>query len=636
MRYSIIIVLLFCFIEHINAQNNQLLIKVCDKKNHEILPLSSIYNHNLRVGTISDEEGKAKITFNTKNDSISISYLGYKKKVIQLFQLTTDTIFLEPYEFELSTVTISAIDYNSILNELMQIINTSKKQGRYIKGKSSFLIQSFVNNNPLERQESIGNFECELGALKQYDLLMGRFGQSKKFSFYTFSAKNIIKRINLFDFNENFPEIITQCNKRKIKKTYILNKSKNGKHTTIDFTSKNGKQFSGKISYDEDSKQIIYFEGHISSPDQIKLLSIITKTEIKIDSLSFLMSFSQNPYQLNHIKVWYNVPIRKENILFNIQSNILFLVNETNNLYDIPYWKGIGSINLTNYQKITSQYFDKNIWNSGFLFNDSKSVQSSYNYFKENGLVMNFDKHSNHSQLNYFFIQDTDYTPILFDDLNSDSTLFGLSSEKIKDVNQRVYQSDLSHFSIYYLLEKVFDSTSNQYVFSTKTMFDKYHSYYFLNKNLLSLLTINLYLDVFRKNNIELNHKLKTITDQKIAIQWVNKYYKSSNLEAEMLFHDLNDQNNIERLIEKNERIEHALQKDNLKNIITSSNLSIFFSNTPNFINTLFQIAKSYDNKCYHDNAFYLYEYMLQNNDKKLDEKTKNFITKRVHKLQKK
>ncbi len=541
-----------------------LLIKICDKKTHEILPLSTVYNYNLKTGTISDDEGNAKIIFKTKNDRIQISYLGYKKKVIQLSQLTTDTVFLQPYQFELSPVTISAIDYNSILNELIEIINISKKQDDYTKGKSSFLVQSFVNNKPLERQESIGNFEYGSGALKQYDLLMGRFGQSKRFSFYTFSAKNIIQRINLFDFNENFPEIITQCNKRKIRKTYNLNKSKKGEHATISFTSKNGEQFSGKISYNENTKQIIHFEAHISDPNQIKLLSIITKKEIKMSNLSFLISFNQHPYLLNHIKVWYDIPIQKDNYLFNIQSDILFLVNERDDTYNIPYWKGVENFNLTNYQKITSQYFDKNIWNDNFLFNESKRINASYNYFKENGLVMNFDKHSNHNQL------------------NDDYTFFGVSPEEIKDVNQSIYQSELYQLSIYYLLEKIFDNTNNQSIFSAKTLFNKHRSCYFLNKDILSLLTINLYLDVYRKNNLELNRKLKNITNQKSAIKLVDQYYKKAKLEAKMLFQDLNDLKNVERLIEKNEKMEHLLQKDNIKNIIASNTNDVHLNKQDN------------------------------------------------------
>ncbi len=218
---------------------------------------------------------------------------------------------------------------------------------------------------------------------------------------------------------------------------------------------------------------------------------------------------------------------------------------------------------------------------------------------------------------------------------DDDYTFFGVSPEEIKDVNQSIYQSELYQLSIYYLLEKIFDNTNNQSIFSAKTLFNKHRSCYFLNKDILSLLTINLYLDVYRKNNLELNRKLKNITNQKSAIKLVDQYYKKAKLEAKMLFQDLNDLKNVERLIEKNEKMEHLLQKDNIKNIIASNTNDVHLNKQDN-INILFRIAETYEQKYQYDKAIYFYKYFLENRTITLDKKTENFIKMRLFNLQKK
>ncbi len=635
MRNYIIIVIFFSLIGYTYGQNHQLSVKLCDKETRVPLPFAAIYNYNLQLGTISDDEGNVKINFKTINDSIQISYLGYEKKVITLNSLgKSDTIFLQVMPFELSPVTILA--ENLILDELVEIIQVNKKAEYYDKGKASLLLQSFLDNKPLERQESIGNFEYKLGRLNHYDLFMGRFGQSKDFNFYTFSATDFLKHIDLFDFKEGFPEIITQCSKRKIRKTYELSKSQKNDYAVIYFRSKNGKQFSGNLYYHVKTKRIISLKGHITSPHNIKIYPIFKHHHIRLDEFNFEFTFKENPHQLSHIKGWYDMSYNINQNTFHISSDILFVINETHSLYELPYWGGKENAEFVDYQKIASQYYEPTIWESNFLFNESKRMNASYIFFRDHGLVMNFDKYSNHKKLNYFFIQEDNTTPLLlFSDLNDNYEDFGLSAKNMKDVSQKIYQSELSELSVYYLLEKVFDSTNNQYVFRTKTVFDKFRSCYFLNKNLLSLLALNLYLDVYRKNNIELNRKLKPITDQKSAIKWVDKYYEASALEAKILFHYLNDKKNVEYLIERNERMEQVLQKDNLKNIIASNPTDILLNAQDN-IDILFRIAKAYEHRYRYDKAIYFYEYILHHNAIKLEEKTKTFVQNRLLKLRKK
>ena len=67
------------------------------------IPFVSIYHYGNNIGTYTNESGEFKIE--TLGDSLLLSHLGYKNKVVKNFE--KDTIFMQPLRNELDEIVIS-------------------------------------------------------------------------------------------------------------------------------------------------------------------------------------------------------------------------------------------------------------------------------------------------------------------------------------------------------------------------------------------------------------------------------------------------------------------------------------------------------------------------------------------------
>ena len=131
---TIFMVLLILGCQHfLNASNNQVSKdsigfekysgKVIDGKTRKTLISATITINGTNISTITNTQGKylLKVPKNIKNNTVTISYLGYTSKVINLSNLKLkSTIKLETYIEELSEVKITVKDAKSLILEVLK------------------------------------------------------------------------------------------------------------------------------------------------------------------------------------------------------------------------------------------------------------------------------------------------------------------------------------------------------------------------------------------------------------------------------------------------------------------------------------------------------------------------------------
>ena len=92
--------LLSLYSAYINRQ-----ITICDLKTQHPIPFTTIRSIDFKVGGYTDSSGRFELT-DEFSDSLVISSIGYVDRKISQKQLSGDTIYLEPFTTELSTVTV--------------------------------------------------------------------------------------------------------------------------------------------------------------------------------------------------------------------------------------------------------------------------------------------------------------------------------------------------------------------------------------------------------------------------------------------------------------------------------------------------------------------------------------------------
>ncbi|WP_435263079.1 TonB-dependent siderophore receptor [Tenacibaculum sp. nBUS_03] len=124
--------------------------KLLNKQNNQPIQFCSILNNNSQKGSISNNKGIFKIT-GTPNDSIIISYIGYKS-VSFLFKNLPSVIYLQPTSFELKEIDLSANSRKIVELNKLQIKNldapltTNNVSSKLIKLRNSNDLGSAVKS----------------------------------------------------------------------------------------------------------------------------------------------------------------------------------------------------------------------------------------------------------------------------------------------------------------------------------------------------------------------------------------------------------------------------------------------------------------------------------------------------------
>ena len=104
----------------INAQNIIIEGVIKDSKQKEVLPFANVFLQKDYFGTVSNQNGEFKIITpqGNKNDSLSISYIGYKTQTISISNIKNPLeVFLKEDRVILNEIVVTGYTAESIINK---------------------------------------------------------------------------------------------------------------------------------------------------------------------------------------------------------------------------------------------------------------------------------------------------------------------------------------------------------------------------------------------------------------------------------------------------------------------------------------------------------------------------------------
>jgi len=330
------LLLLVCLPSVIYSQNITLQGTVLDELNEPLIGVS-IYIENTNQGTITNENGAFKFIIKEGASTVSFSYLGYKKEVVTVSELSDYSslnITLFPYEEVLEEVLVSSIPIPDLLKN---VVETSKN-----KLKESAVLTTY--NRELLKTDSTYSYFAE--GVVQYHLK----GQRKKIKSNTYVQNNRVLNVGLEDkakfikanpFGYNVRDIVKKSFKKNLLLNYIFKlnhrydfilKSKtineSTVHNIVEFSPKEddftGSTYKGYVVYDANTQLILEF--------YIKKASNKIEDASKIES--FVLTFSQIDQEQ---KISYRLEGDKYILVYNKSYMKYYIGNIFFNTYDKEY-----------------------------------------------------------------------------------------------------------------------------------------------------------------------------------------------------------------------------------------------------------------------------------------------------------
>ncbi|NDV58000.1 carboxypeptidase-like regulatory domain-containing protein [Bacteroides sp. 519] len=160
----------------VSAQENQRLItgQIIDCITKELLPYATIYTTKTH-GAISNQEGFFSIEVGSENSNITISYVGYEKKIYSINEIPT-IIELQPLTVNLSDVIITPIDCANIVNKLFekysQVVQTKNQTP-----KRFFYRQTTKTDNTCNEILEAFFSATSLLCIRELELVEGRYAE---------------------------------------------------------------------------------------------------------------------------------------------------------------------------------------------------------------------------------------------------------------------------------------------------------------------------------------------------------------------------------------------------------------------------------------------------------------------------
>ena len=119
-----------------------------DATTHKAIPNAEVYYTNTLNGTITNEEGKAKIT--VENDTLTLSHIGYAtKKIFTDKTFVKATIYLNPQEIQLEEVVLYNFDLKKKVKYVLD--NYKKLYETNAKTLECTYREKFIRNDTLTR-----------------------------------------------------------------------------------------------------------------------------------------------------------------------------------------------------------------------------------------------------------------------------------------------------------------------------------------------------------------------------------------------------------------------------------------------------------------------------------------------------
>ena len=567
---------------------------IFDKKTNESLPYATIkIIIDINYYTITNEDGMFEVYDKFANDSIEVRFLGFipKKVPISYFKKSSK-LYLTPKVNQLNEVIIVAHKNKNYTYDLLSSLIQKYRNKNLITESKAFLsVTSSARTIPIEHIEGFYNSNQSLSdGIKALKIKSGRFGQNKLFPFYSLNNTDILNDFHFFKTSKQILPIYPgNLSAGAIKGKYFVkidacNSCSNG-DVLISFIPKktNGRFFSGKILFNEQTLTVKKIELEINNPIVNGLSSIIESDIITPKKINLNINFNPLDFEkIQHIDFTFIMDYKSEKSKEIIKSHSFLYFYDYHNPFDEPYFTNNISFN-NDYDNITALQATEDFWKANYQFPKSYNEKRFKDFFEKYGYLINYENTIPSDDLKYtkpsviLWNKDKrlewnsikqDFTTIKKGS-NPKSRNFGANMKadkiyhSIADINKaNPFSDNYKKFNFSFLLDQ-YKNENEEKKFITRTIFDRNSSYFRNERTNKKLVYINLIFDIYeyyRQNlDTQINNKMTYGEVKKMC----NEKFEEASSTVEKMKEETNSGLNFQELYKWNSKIKDKLGVNN-------------------------------------------------------------------------
>ncbi|WP_431122130.1 carboxypeptidase-like regulatory domain-containing protein [Flagellimonas flava] len=385
---------------------------IYDQTTNTPLPYCSIKIYGSKEDyTITNEDGKFAIGYEFANDSLEIRHIGFKPKKEALSYFKSEPrLYLETDVSALDEVVLTAGEDKEYPYKLLaQVVEKYRAKNKVTHSKAFLKLSSSARNIPIEQIEGFYNSGQSLSeGILDLKVKSGRFGQNKKFAFYSLDNTKILSDFELFGTTgQLLPNYPGNMNYEAIFRKYKVRidpcTSCNEQDVAIAFFPKrpNGRLFYGKLIVDHARLIVKRIELGVKEPSITNLASI--NDNIELIPMEMQLDIAFDPMDLDKIQ-YLNLSLRMDYRFDNfseiIDSRTFLYTYDYDSTFEMPYFTEELSFN-NDYDKIIALQASDHFWESNYQFPKSFKDNRSMNFMKEHGYLINYNSYIPLSDLMY-------------------------------------------------------------------------------------------------------------------------------------------------------------------------------------------------------------------------------------------
>lgn len=500
-------------------------IRITDCESSEVLPFANIYSLKFERGTASNALGI--FTYKTAaNDTLSISFIGYKTKVMAVKDLIgVKSICLVPRSIEINPIEIAA--KSTFLYELL----AKCKRNRFTKtrhAKSYLLLKSMVNGKQVELLEAYYNGLYRNHNVEDLKLKIGRIflAPYNEDFFLSLSTSRGLNLHGVFESSLSYPTSPLALGKNGLIKQFNLNFhekfSQNGNTVyVIDFKPKTKKTigFEGRIWLDSTRSELLKIK--LKSKSARRSPFIPVGFVVRIDQLDFDITkrykLVDGERTIESVDFNYEIHYtRRDSSKVKVNTEAILFAYDYKQQFTLPSFEK--SYFLNDYQNINLAPYNSFFWEKNKEFKIASEELEKELYLK-NKTTNYIDSFSYNNITHQVSFTETTYQRwnekrIKLSDIRNNAsgsmvnTGFSISDK---------YELDVKIYMDINTIDGVNDV-------QLSTIFDPFTSYCFLDNTPQTSAFVNMYFDLIEIEKRELAKKVKSLS----SVEEIKNAYSQS------------------------------------------------------------------------------------------------------------
>ena len=541
--------------------------------------------------TITNEDGKFRINNVHAQDSLEIRHLGYKtlKWPVSAFK-NESVIYLEMDVSTLGEVVLTAkqdVEYPYKL--LYDVIEKYRKKVAPVKSKAYLTLTSSARRVPIEHLEGLYNSEQSLsGGILDLKIKSGRFGQNKKFTYYSLDNTKIVSDFQFFGTaNQILPKYPGNMNYESLKRKYEIKidacPSCANQEVMVSFLPKNlnGRLFSGTMLLDYEQLVIKKVQLSIKDPKTKELASI--NENIKLTPKEAHLDVVFNPIDFEKILLvdfTFSMDYKFDNVSETIDSRTFLYLYDYDEPFQDPFFTKKISFN-NDYDKIIALHASNSFWEANYQFPKSLKDLRSLDFLKKNGYLINYDSSIPLRDLKYVspsvyawqkasrfrweYLESSSVSEVSSTQNGKrDITVgkaFDTPFEAHRDASKQRKKSELD---VSYVIDR-FENKEGEMTTVSRTILDLGSSQFGSQRTKDKLVFINMVFDIYEvyRRLAAFRIRNEMSFDQVKAVY--DEIYQGASIEVKKMEKETIRGTDQEALVKWNDRIKNKLGVDNLK-----------------------------------------------------------------------